>query len=151
MRAAVWQTPLQPTGTVPGMEWSVDVDDGTDRTTWRLGDLTAHADLDPDGGAALGRRGATVPVRAVLITSHPWVTVASADGAYRASIPAEELMRGGMLLVGSVEAPLEEAEGGPVRLLVTDGDTLCWNVKHVGSLTATEERLPDSVPEQPPH
>ena len=60
-------------------------------------------------------------------------------------------MRGGMLLVGSADAPLDEAEGGPVRLLVSDGDTLCWNVKQVGSLIATRERLADSVPEQPPH
>lgn len=134
-----------------GMEWTLDVDDGTDRTTWRLDDLIGHDDLDADGGATLGRRGAAVPVRAVLTTSQPWVTVASGDGAYRASIPAEDLLRGGMLLVGSLDAPLDEAEGGPVRLLVADGDTLCWNVKQVASLTATEERLPDSVPERPPH
>jgi len=35
--------------------------------------------------------------------------------------------------------------------VVAEGSTLCWNVKQVGSLRATPERVPDSVPENPPH
>jgi DMSO/TMAO reductase YedYZ molybdopterin-dependent catalytic subunit len=74
------------------------------------------------------------------------VLVESGDGHYRASIPLAELRRGGWLLVG-----VPAGRGGPVRLVVEDGPTLCWNVKHVASLRFTEGPVPDSVPENPPH
>lgn len=72
-------------------------------------------------------------------------SVVSSDGSYRASIPLDELRRGGVFLVVPAE------EGGPVRLRVMDGSTLCWNVKDVGELKFTEGAEPDSIPADPTH
>jgi DMSO/TMAO reductase YedYZ molybdopterin-dependent catalytic subunit len=74
------------------------------------------------------------------------VLVESGDGHYRASIPLTEMRRGGWLLVG---VPADR--GGPLRLVVEQGRTLCWNVKQVAALRFTEGPVPDSVPENPPH
>lgn len=71
------------------------------------------------------------------------VTVVNSAGDYSASIPLPEAARG-ELLVGA------EA-GGPIRLNVPQGRTLCWNVKDVGTLRLTAGPEPDSVPENPPH
>ncbi|MDX1690187.1 MAG: hypothetical protein R3290_04085 [Acidimicrobiia bacterium] len=73
-------------------------------------------------------------------------TALSGDGHYSASIPVTELRRGGWLLLGQ-----EVGSGGPVRLVVEDGRTLCWNVKQVVGLRFTDGAEPDSVPENPPH
>ncbi len=122
----------------------VVIDDGTGDRTLPVADLVAHADRIDDVSPRLpDRRGAALPVASVIATDLPFVTVASTDGAYTASIPTAELLAGGLLLL--------DDPGGPVRLVVADGTTLCWNVKHVGSLRATPEREPDSVPENPPH
>ena len=95
--------------------------------------------------------GDAVPVAALLDrvdlgSGADHVTVSSGDGHYRASIPLERLRSGGWLFVG-----LEADRGGPLRLIVEDGRTLCWNVKHVVGLHATRGPEPDSVPENPPH
>jgi DMSO/TMAO reductase YedYZ molybdopterin-dependent catalytic subunit len=74
------------------------------------------------------------------------VTVESGDGHYRASIPLHEMRRGGRLLLG-----LSKDRGGPVRLIVEDGRTLCWNVKRVVALRFTQGSEADSVPENPEH
>jgi DMSO/TMAO reductase YedYZ molybdopterin-dependent catalytic subunit len=92
-----------------------------------------------------------LPARALLDTLDPLpgadhLLVESGDGHYRASIPLAEVRRGGWLLVG-----VPEDRGGPVRLVVEEGRTLCWNVKHVVALRFTEGAVPDSVPENPPH
>ena len=49
------------------------------------------------------------------------------------------------------DGPLPAERGGPFRLTVAAGATLCWNVKDVGELHFSTERLPDSVPERPSH
>ena len=74
------------------------------------------------------------------------VLVESGDGHDRASIPLAEMRRGGWLLVG---VPADR--GGPVRLVVEEGRTLCWNVKQVVALRFTQGPVPDSVPANPPH
>lgn len=127
------------------------IDDGHSTAGWDLTDLRTHGRSDPDRASAWGRHGNALPVSAVLDTDRPWVTVTSSDHGYTASIPASQILTAGWLLVGSTDRPLSEEEGGPIRLLVDDGDTLCWNVKHVGSLRATSVREPDSVPERPTH
>lgn len=70
-------------------------------------------------------------------------TVISSDGTYRASIPLGELQGGGWLAVPDDERDL--------RLTITGGRTLCWNVKDVGSINVSDHAEPDSVPENPPH
>lgn len=72
-------------------------------------------------------------------------SVVSGDGSYTASIPLEDMRDGGVLLV------VPPSEGGPIRLRVMDGSTLCWNVKDVAELRFTIGKEPDSVPARPTH
>jgi hypothetical protein len=67
-------------------------------------------------------------------------TVISRDGGYTASIPLEALLAGGRLAIGE-----------DLRLTISGGRTLCWNVKDVGCVRVTDHPEPDSVPENPPH
>lgn len=130
---------------------SIRVSDGMVERSVDIADVAGAAGARDASAVFPGRRGIAVPVASIMSTDLPWVTVASADGAYRASIPSATLLEGGRLIVGTSDAPLSEDEGGPIRLLVADGETLCWNVKDVDSLVATETRQPDSVPDDPPH
>ena len=126
------------------------LDDGATASSVAIEDLRSHPSRLDDVLTA-GRRAAVIPVSALMSTSLDWVTVASADESYSASIPAATLLAHGRLLIGTQDDPLPAAEGGPLRLVVEDGRTLCWNVKGVGSLIATADKQPDSVPENPPH
>lgn len=120
------------------------VDEGMGEEWIAVPDLAAHPSLVTDvAGRLPGRSGRAVPVAAVFVTDLPFATVASTDGEYTASIPTPDLLEGGLLLL--------DDPGGPLRLVVARGSTLCWNVKHVGSIRATATRQPDSVPENPPH
>ena len=122
--------------------------------TFTPADLISHPAFVPDASELVGRRAAAVPVSALVepdaVRRTPWVSVDSSDG-YRASIPTDELRRGGYILVPTPDLPGDARGDGTFRLVVADGSTLCWNVKHVTSLRATAEREPDSVPENPPH
>ena len=91
--------------------------------------------------------GTVVTVRRVIEDAGPapsatHVTALSADGSYSASIPLGEAVSKG-------EIHVDQAAGGslPIRLLVPDGMTLCWNVKGLGRLRVTEGPEPDSLPE----
>lgn len=130
---------------------SLIIDDGVEVRRAAVAEIVAHADRIDDARAVVGRDGPAVPVRSIMTTELPWVTVSDATGSYRASIPSGHLMDAGYLLVGSSDVPLSTDDGGPLRLVVVDGSTLCWNVKHVGSLRATPSRERDSVPVKPPH
>lgn len=79
------------------------------------------------------------------------VSVETDDADYRASIPLDVIRHQGRIVHARDGHPLTEDTGGPYRLLVEDGSTLCWNVKHVARLRLTEGPEPDSVPEDPPH
>lgn len=103
-----------------------------------------------------GFSGRAVPVREVLEAAEPmdgagYVTVESDDGLYRASIPRSELEGKGWLAFRLGEGPLPRERGGPFRLVVPEGRTLCWNVKGVAELRLTADPEPDSVPADPPH
>lgn len=129
---------------------SLRIDDGEAVTEVPVEALRGHRSVLPSDTGA-GWDHAAVPVRAVLATDAAWVVVSSADGSYRACIPTQDLLAGGHLLVGTEDDPMTAEDGGPVRLIVADGTTLCWNVKDVASLEASAVRVPDSVPENPPH
>lgn len=105
---------------------------------------------------APGAVGVAAPLDEIVALAGPdpsatHCTVVSRDGAYTASIPLETLVAGGWLAYGMEGAPLPVESGGPLRLTVAAGDTLCWNVKDVGELRFTSSKEPDSVPENPPH
>ncbi|MGI9642928.1 MAG: hypothetical protein ACR2N9_09105 [Acidimicrobiia bacterium] len=114
--------------------------------------LVDHPGALPDASTvASGRRGRAVPVRLVLSTNQPFVVATDVAGDYVACIPTVDMIHGGHLLVGTSDEPLTSDEGGPVRLIVAEGATLCWNVKHVASLEGVPDRVPDSVPANPKH
>jgi len=98
--------------------------------------------------------GRGVSAGALLEASGPqggFVSVESDDGAYRASIPLEELSSKGVVVYGFGDDRLPPERGGPFRILVPEGRTLCWNVKGVGEMRVTAEPEPDSVPANPTH
>ena len=113
---------------------------GGDRR-WARPEIAALADGDRVAVAALlGDVGAA---------THASFETESAD--YRASIPLDVLRDQAVLVHAVGGEPLADEDGGPFRLLVPDGDTLCWNVKGVARIRLTDGPEPDSVPENPPH
>ena len=79
-------------------------------------------------------------------------TILAADDDYAASIPLGRLRANGILLLSnSIGEPLSAAQGGPFRVVVPDGMTLCWNVKGATGLDVTSGPVPDSIPDTPPH
>lgn len=133
------------------------------RITGLADDAVEWADLgDLDGGVddaadvAEGAMGAAVPVASILAgvsidTAATHCSVVSRDGAYTASIPVDDLRDGGWLAYALDGKPLPADLGGPLRLTVAQGRTLCWNVKDVGELRFTAAKEPDSVPRRPSH
>ncbi len=100
--------------------------------------------------------GEAVPVAAIVELAEPdsdasHCSVVSRDGLYSASIPVVDLIDGGWLAFRLDGKPLPRDSGGPIRLTVTRGRTLCWNVKDVGELRFTATKEPDSLPERPKH
>ncbi len=98
----------------------------------------------------------TVGMRTVIELCQPddaatHCTVMSSGGAYRASIPLGDLAAGGRLTFAAGLDPLPDERGGPFRLIVVGGATLCWNVKDVAELRFTQGAEADDVPENPPH
>ena len=94
--------------------------------------------------APTGGRG--VSAGALLEASGPrggFVSVESDDGQYRASIPLEELAAKGVVVYGLGADSLPQERGGPFRILVPEGRTLCWNVKGVGEMRVTACPEPD--------
>ena len=122
---------------------------------WReLGDIADEAEAA--GGHSDGVVGAAVPVASVverfpIDPSATHCSVVSRDSSYSASIPVDELLGGGWLAYALDGKPLPAEKGGPFRLTVMQGTTLCWNVKDVGELRFTAGEEPDSVPERPTH
>lgn len=80
-----------------------------------------------------------------------WCSVISADGAYSASIPLDQLVEGGWLAFRLGGSALPAEAGGPLRLTVAQGKTMCWNVKNVGELRFTRTKEPDSLPAKLTH
>lgn len=112
--------------------------------------------VDNAADVAEGAVGSAVPVASILegIPIDPAAThcsVVSRDGAYTASIPVDDVRGGGWLAFALEGKPLPADKGGPLRLTVAQGTTLCWNVKDVGELRFTEGKQPDNVPAKPKH
>ena len=113
-----------------------------------VAELSELVDTSP-----FGFQGSAVAVRPLLehvSESAAFGTVESDDGHYKASIPLADLERG-LLIVEDDGRALPRDRGGPFRLIVPDGRTLCWNVKSVVEIRFTDAPEPDSVPENPPH
>lgn len=113
-----------------------DTQDAADVAVGFLGDAVALADLVD---------------RAAPLDAATHCTVASDDGHYRVSIPIGELRNKGWMVFRFEGEPLPRDRGGPLRLIVPEGRTLCWNVKAVVGMRFTDGPEPDSVPANPPH
>jgi len=112
--------------------------------------------MSGEGAEAANVVGDVVPLSEIFDMLEPhegatFCTVISRDGSYRASIPLPILREGGWLAFALDGGPLPDAAGGPLRLTVVEGTTMCWNVKDVGELRFTSEQEPDDIPESPPH
>ncbi len=124
---------------------------------WSRDDIAGLPGRVPDLGAlAEGFAGEAAPLRSILEAAAPeaaatHATVISDDGHYRASIPLDELRDRGWVAFALDGAALPRARGGPLRVVVPQGRTLCWNVKSVVEIELTAGPQPDSVPENPPH
>ena len=128
---------------------------GRGRLEWSEIDSIAGGAGDGSDPAATDAS-ATVAVASILehLVIDPAAThcsVVSRDSSYSASIPVDELLGGGWLAYALDGKPLPAEKGGPFRLTVRQGTTLCWNVKDVGELRFTAGKEPDSIPEKPTH
>lgn len=115
-----------------------------------------HGSIPDLTAVAEGFVGRAVPMQAVIDRARPdrraaYVTVESDDGFYRASIPLRELAEKGWLAHSLGEGPLPREKGGPLRVVLPQGRTLCWNVKSVAELRFTAQPEPDAVPVDPSH
>lgn len=130
---------------------------GLGRGSLEWAEIEAIAEGAGDGGRlAPAGTAAAVAVASILerLVIDPAAThcsVVSRDGSYSASIPLDELRDGGWLAFALDGEVLTGDLGGPLRLTVSQGTTLCWNVKDVGELRFTVGKEPDSVPANPTH
>jgi DMSO/TMAO reductase YedYZ molybdopterin-dependent catalytic subunit len=112
--------------------------------------------IEDAGSVVVGALGSAVPARVLIEIARPdgdvgFCTAISTDGSYSASIPIVDMVESGWLAFRSNGLPLPESAGGPIRLTVAKGRTLCWNVKNVAELKFTATKQPDSVPARPKH
>jgi DMSO/TMAO reductase YedYZ molybdopterin-dependent catalytic subunit len=112
--------------------------------------------VDDAATVAEGASGRAVRIAEVIEAAAPTAsathcTVVGDAGAYRASIPLATLLTGGWLAFALDGKALPGDRGGPFRLTVAAGDTLCWNVKRVEELKLTDGPEEDDVPANPPH
>ena len=68
------------------------------------------------------------------------------DGDYRACLSLDEARAAAVLAHRLDGAPLPEAQGGPLRLLVPTSENLCLSVKRVRRLELLTAAAPDTVP-----
>lgn len=97
------------------------------------------------GSVAPGRQGGAVRLRSLLdvvglAAGASEVTLSSADGKFRQSAPLSALAEA-VLVYRLGDAPLPEAQGGPVRFLIpnleeclSEGVDRCTNVKGLGAI-----------------
>ncbi len=121
-------------------EW-IDIEDGEGVRRFSRHTLER---MGPDGRVAVGD---------LVGDPGPFTHISfeSADASYRASIPMSSAVAGGVIIHADSGGPLDPGDGGPFRLIVTDGDTACWNVKGVAVIRLTVGPEPDSVPPSPSH
>jgi DMSO/TMAO reductase YedYZ molybdopterin-dependent catalytic subunit len=124
--------------------------------TFTRRDLAELPGVHDMGSIADGKVGQGVRLSELLDAARPapratHVTAISADGRYRASIPIPDAEASGWIAFAVESEALPSGHGGPFRLTVADGRTLCWNVKDLAELKVTVGPEPDDVPERPPH
>ncbi len=121
-------------------EWSYD----------DLSRLPKEDQIDDVSRHVGGMEGSGVRVRAVLNTSilqgkADHATFHSQDGKFAASLPLREAIEKGILIYKRNGGPLPESKGGPIRLVVPQGDDACSNVKSVFRIEVTVGKGKDTT------
>ena len=118
--------------------------------------ITVPGSIADLGAKVEGFSGEAAPLNVLLDRAQPTNqathgTVLSDDGHYKASIPLGDLTDKGWLAFRLDGTDLPRDMGGPLRVVVPQGRTLCWNVKGVVEIRLTAGPEPDSVPANPKH
>ena len=124
-------------------------------------DLAALPGQIPDIASEIpGREGGGVRLDAVLEASGArddarFITLATGDGSFSASIPLAPIRAQGVLVYRDGADPLPEAKGGPVRFFIKDIESCslgageadrCANVKHLGRIELSAALGEDTRP-----
>ena len=124
-------------------------------------DLAALPGQIPDIGSEIpGREGGGVRLDAVLEASGAradarYITLATGDGAFSASIPLAPIRAQGIVVYRDGGGPLPAAKGGPVRFFIKDIESCslgageadrCANVKHLGRIELSAALGKDTRP-----
>ena len=124
-------------------------------------DLAALPGQIPDIGSEIpGREGGGVSLDAVLAacgarSDARFITLATGDGSFSASIPLAPIRAQGVLVYRDGGGPLPEAKGGPVRFFIKDIESCslgageadrCANVKHLGRIELSAALGKDTRP-----
>jgi DMSO/TMAO reductase YedYZ molybdopterin-dependent catalytic subunit len=95
-------------------------------------------------------RGQGVRLAALLARARPTASATHVmvhdEGDYRACLTLAEAQAAAVLAHRQADAPLPEAAGGPVRLLVPTSDNACLSVKRVSRVEILTGAQPDTVP-----
>jgi DMSO/TMAO reductase YedYZ molybdopterin-dependent catalytic subunit len=93
-------------------------------------------------------RGEGVKLAALLSSIDPRVThvMVHDDDKYQACLSLAEARSSAVLAHRLDGAPLPEAMGGPIRLLVPTSNNACMSVKKVARITLLDHAEPDTVP-----
>ena len=107
-----------------------------------------------------GREGGGVRLTSVLDAVAPrdeaaYITLSTGNDDFSASVPLKAVREQGIVVYRLGDAPLPEDKGGPVRFFIVDVEACgltdgsvdqCANVKHLGRITLSAERGPDTRP-----
>ena len=124
-------------------------------------DLAALPGQIPDIASEVpGREGGGVRLDAVLAASGArgdarYITLATGDGSFSASIPLAPVRAQGIVVYRDGGGPLPESKGGPVRFFIKDIESCslgadeadrCANVKHLGRIELSAALGKDTRP-----
>jgi len=122
-------------------------------------DLATLPNQVPDVGTLIpGREGGAVRLRTLLDEAGvqdraTHVTLHATDGDYSASVPLEAVIDRALIVYRIGDAPLTEAQGGPMRFLITDVDACgvsevdaCANVKFLRTVQLSQGPGTDTRP-----
>jgi DMSO/TMAO reductase YedYZ molybdopterin-dependent catalytic subunit len=119
---------------------------------WRALDSLCNGEARVGDTAKLSPkvRGEGVRLTAVLALARPRASATHVmvhdDGEYRACLALEGEARAAVLAHRADGRPLDDAHGGPLRLLVPSSDNQCMSVKRVTRIVLLDHGEPDTVP-----
>jgi DMSO/TMAO reductase YedYZ molybdopterin-dependent catalytic subunit len=117
---------------------------------WSQLDALAQGESLVDGTEKLSNkvRGEGVKLAALLHDVDARVThvMVHDDDKYKACLSLDEAKASAVLAHRLDGAPLPDAMGGPIRLLVPTSNNACMSVKHVARITLLDHAEPDTVP-----